>query len=347
VTSVTCPLCLTPLEGWDSLDRWHWDVNRQTYTKLKIPAGITGPQRINIERGSVIRCPNSYGFEPDVHYLPVDYGRFGPPVVLGFTGIAGAGKSQLLAAMVGEIERGGLREYGINTRPIDRSLHANFLEEKVRPLLSDGKVLPPTPPGITGFADAFLITTTSGPNRVITLFDVAGGDLTRMVHAKKYLDIADGLFFIVDPTQIESRGVGDITFNNVLDLLGDADRLPAKVSAAIVLSKADTVRFEDPVARWLRSGDSTVLDAAQFVRESEDVYAFLYGKEAEAWCRPYRDCARATFHVVSSTGGSSLREGTLGTYQQAIAPRRVLRPLVAMLAMTGVLTGPVAETVGI
>jgi hypothetical protein len=176
---------------------------------------------------------------------------------------------------------------------------------------------------------------------------VAGGDLADAAHTEKFLDIADGLFFIVDPGQIEPRGVGDITFSNALDLLKGTDRLPAQVSAAIVLNKADTVRFEDPVARWLRSDDSTALDAEEFISESADVYAFLYDKGAEAWCRPFHECARATLHVASATGGFSQQDSGTGEYPRGVTPRRVLRPLVAMLAMTGVLTGPEAERLGI
>jgi hypothetical protein len=120
---------------------------------------------------------------------------------------------------------------------------------------------------------------------------------------------------------------------------------PGQVSAAIVLNKADLLRFEDPIAFWLRSDEKT-LDAAEFIRESADVYAFLCDKGAGAWTRPYRECARATLHVASATGGSG-RESDGAVYPRGVTPRRVLRPLVAMLAMTGVLTGAEAERVGI
>jgi hypothetical protein len=87
-----------------------------------------------------------------------------------------------------------------------------------------------------------------------------------------------------------------------------------------------------------------VLDAGEFLRESADVYAFLYEKGAAAWTRPYHDCAKATLHVASPTGGAGQRGGV---YPRGVTPRRVLRPLVAMLAMTGVLTGSEAEKVGV
>ena len=113
-----------------------------------------------------------------------------------------------------------------------------------------------------------------------------------------------------------------------------------------MLNKGDLVRFEDPVTRWLRSGDGT-LDAEEFLSESRDVYAFLHKKGAAAWTLPYEVCRKATLHVVSPTGGVGQSEGEGGIYPRGVTPRRVLRPLIAMLAMTGVLTGPEAEKVGI
>ena len=59
------------------------------------------------------------------HYLPADYGRHGTPAVIAFIGKSQSGKSHLLTAMIAEIERGGLAEYGISSRAIDPGLHKN------------------------------------------------------------------------------------------------------------------------------------------------------------------------------------------------------------------------------
>lgn len=340
---VTCPICLTPIEDWDALRRWRWDKDQEVYKELNIPADITGPLRINMERGSAKRCPNPYRFNPDEHYLPADYGSFGPPVVLGFVGLTQSGKSHLLVAMV-DAMRTGLRQCGIDYRALDRALHNRFLDQRVRRLLENNEVLPGTQEGILTFADAFLMKQGNGQQRPVVLFDVAGGELTSEPEAKKFLEIADGLFFVVDPSQIETGKITDETFDNVLDLLKGADRLPSQVSAAIVLNKADLVRFEDPVTRWLRS-DSHALNAEEFFSESRDVYAFLHNKGAAAWTVPYEECAKATLHIASPTGGVGLGEGSV--FPRGVTPRRVLRPLIAMLAMTGVLTGAEAEKVGI
>lgn len=340
---VTCPICLTPIKDWDALKRWKWVDEQAAYVELNIPAEMSGAQRINMERGSAKRCPNPYQFKPAEHYLPADYGSFGPPVVLGFVGLTKSGKTHLLAAMVGAMQT-GLLEYGIDCRALDRSVHAWFLRDKVGRLIDRNEVLPGTQEGIVTFSDAFVMKQGDGQQRPVLLFDVAGGELTDMAQTeKKFLEIADGLFFIVDPSQIRTSGVGDETFNNVLDLLKDTGRLPGQVNAAIVLSKADLFRFEDPVTRWLRSGNGA-LDAEEFLHESRDVYAFL-NEKGPAWKLPYQVCAKATLHVVSPTGGVGEGEGSV--YPRGVTPRRVLRPLVAMLAMTGVLTGTEAEKVGI
>jgi hypothetical protein len=73
----------------------------------------------------------------------------------------------------------------------------------------------------------------------------------------------------------------------------------------------------------------------------------MHEKGALALARPYRLCDKATLHIASPTGGACDGEGDGSVYPRGVTPRRVLRPLVAMLAMTGVLTGPEAGRVGI
>ncbi len=343
---VICPICLHQIDDWEGLPHWRWDSVQNRYAEVKIPAGASRQLRARMQRGTMVRCPDPHQVMAGEHYLPADYGRFGPPVVLGFIGVTLSSKSHLLAAMVGEIERNGLRDYGISSRPIDHALHRKYLDDSVRPLLKENKVIPGTGEGVVTFADAFLISPEGGLDRPVALFDVAGADLISVTDTKQFLEVADGLIFVVDPGQMDSSGLGDDAFNTVLDLVKSTGRLPDEVSAAVVLSKADLVRFEDPVARWLRS-DTKVLDAAEFVSESADIYAFLYDKGAVAWTRPYRECARATLHAASPTGGPSQLVDGSWVFPRGVTPRRVLRPLVAMLAMTGVLTGPEAERVGI
>ena len=53
----------------------------------------------------------------------------------------------------------------------------------------------------------------------------------------------------------------------------------------------------------------------------------------------------STGRSPSATGGDGAEQNTV--YPRGVRPRRVIRPLAAMLAMTGVLTGPEADRVGI
>lgn len=343
---IICPVCLHEIYDWESLPRWRWDQFQNSYVELKIPPDAGTVYKARLLRGTHVRCPDPYHVMQGEHYLPADYGDFGPPVVLGFIGVTESGKTHLLTTMVGEIERGGLQEYGIGKRPLDHSLHKRFLDDWVRPLMTEGKVLPGTQEGVVTFTDGFVISPPGGRGQAVALFDVAGGELTKVDDTKQFLEIADGLIFVVDPARLDAGGLGDDTFNTVLDLVQATGRLPDQVSAAVVLNKADMMRFEDPVALWLRS-DRKALDAAESVRESADVYAFLHDRGAGAWTRPYRECARATLHVASPTGGADEQRSEGRVFPRGVTPRRVLRPLVAMLAMTGVLTGAEAERVGV
>jgi hypothetical protein len=342
---VICPMCLSELD-WCELPLWRWDSGQGEYVLIEVPEGAPRQLRAHLERGAMVRCPNRYNIMKGEHYLPADYGNYGPPVILGFIGLTKSGKSHLLSAMLGEIERGELDDYGIRTRPIDYRTHRRFLVERVYPLIREDKVLPRTDEGVVTFADAFLIAAGNGPERPVALFDVAGGELTNVDNTKHFLNVADGLIFVVDPAQLDVHGLGDDSFNTVLSVLRSAQLLPDQVSAAIVLNKADMVRFEDPINIWLRS-DSKRLDAEEIIRESADVYAYLENRGAEAYTRPYSECAKATLHVASPTGGAGPPEGEGGKYPRGVTPHRVLRPLVALLAMTGVLTGAEAEKVGI
>jgi Double-GTPase 2 len=344
-TFVVCPVCLSRLL-WTELPRYRWDKTSFSYVELKIPGNASPEQAARAERGARIRCPDPSRSTGE-HYLPVDYGRYGQPVVLGFVGASRSGKTHLLSAMIGEIEGGGLRTCGLTSRPIDEAMHHSFLAESVKPLLEDRKILPATAENIVSFADALLIGPAGGLERPVAFFDVAGGELGREQSsrdgAKSFLEVADGLVFVADPAELgRPARLGEDTFNTVLDLLRSARRLP-EVSAAVVVNKADLLRYYNPVSLWLRSG-MTGMNPELTLRESEDVFAYLDHRGAQSWTRPYEDCAKATLHVASATGGPA-QAGE--SYLRTVTPRRVLTPLVALLAMTGVLPGDAARQVGV
>jgi len=342
--SVICPLCLTEILDWDALGYWRYSNSIGDYEKLVIPQEISPAQRARFVRGAYVRCPAPQSGTTAVHYLPARYGRFGKPVLLGFVGLTGSGKSHLLASMISGV--GGLSDCGIVVEPLEPARHHWFLENSVVPLITQHKVLPSTRDDATAsMADAFIVRNSDGLERVVTLFDISGGDLVQTGSTAEFLWIADGLFFVIDPEHIKASNVGDDTFRNVLNVLRDRPKRP--VSAAIVLSKADLVRFEEPADRWLwpKEKESALLDSLEFLRESADVFSYLKEHGAGVLAEPYAVCDKATLHFTSPTGAAYT--GDDGFYPRGVTPRRVLRPLVAMLAMTGILTGPEAEKVGV
>lgn len=331
---VTCPICLSRI-NWGDMTPFRWDNTAKRYEELGDAdfADLSPEEEKRLMRSVSWRCPNLGAMQ--MHFLPDAYGKYGPPVVLGLVGASSSGKTHLLAAMVGEIMRGDLHRYGLTARPVDHYRHQEFVDKNVTPLLRDSVVLPPTEGQIISFADAFLIGQGSREPRPVALFDVSGEDLKKVTDTKRFLEIADGFIFVVDPDQIGERDVVDPTFEAVLNLVADAGRL-GSVSAAVVLNKADQCRFDDPVAFWLRCPPA-VFDQAASGQESADVYAYLHRRNARGCVRPVLDCGRATLHVASATGGRQAEGSDPKRYPRGVRPQRVLAPLLSVLAMTGVL----------
>jgi hypothetical protein len=341
-SALRCPMCLTEIPDWTALGYWRYAHG--DFEEIRIPRDANQVQRARYLHRAYVRCPAPQDDETAIHHLPARYGNFGRPVLLGFVGLTQSGKSHLLASMIGEISK--LSDYGIDVDPLDPAIHQRFLENAVNPLIARNEVLPGTPDdATTEIADAFIVKNRDGRERVVALFDVSGGDLAQTDQTREFLWIADGLFFVIDPEHIEGSKAGDATFSNVLNIVRDrANQEP--ISAAIILNKADKARFEEPVARWLRSGDGT-MDPTEFLRETADVYSYLAGHGATVLTRPYQACPKATLHIASPTGGSKEGDEKGSKYPRGVTPVRVLRPLAAMLAMTGVLTSPQAEMVGV
>jgi hypothetical protein len=351
--AVRCPICLDPFE-WSEDERFFTRTGDGRWQEVDL-SRITDPLKYEERvRNAYRRCPNPSG-DTSTHYLPAAYLRYEPPLVIGVVGRTDSGKTHLLAAMVGEIERGGLRPFGLTTKAVDAQLHERFLSDNVRPLLDRNQELEHTvqrdDKDDVELADALLFVG-GGRTRPVALFDVAGGDLQRGGRSTQFLAAVDGLIFVVDPTRAmsglaggasqQASVTGDPTFAVMLDRLPrPAARLG--VPAVVVITKADRLRFEPPADRWLRAAfPDGRIDPDRIRRESRDAYAFLHAHGAHAWLRPFADCQRCTLHFASATGGSPRG----GMFPWGVRPRRVLEPLVALLAMTGVLDGPGADQVG-
>jgi hypothetical protein len=342
-----CPICVDVFD-WTDDDLYAYSDGK--YVPLQIPPAADPRRRQDLLKDAYRKCPNP-SEDMARHYLPVEYGSYRDPLVIGLVGASGSGKTHLLAAMIAEIERGGLLPFDLTVGPVDAGRHQDYLRDNVQPLLATGTKLPRTVEGkADDFADALLISSPSG-TWPVTFFDVSGEDLMSG-RTTRFLAGTGGLIFVVD-TDVLPGGAGsqpladtghlaDRTFRAVLSRLRKPDERLLTIPAAIAITKADRLRFEPPVDWWLGRGGNGQVDPRQLAAECRAAYAFLYQRGALAWLQPFHDCQRCTLHFVSATGGEP-RDGVL---LRGFRPRRVLGPLLALLAMTGVLTGPDFGEVG-
>jgi hypothetical protein len=120
--------------------------------------------------------------------------------------------------------------------------------------------------------------------------------------------------------------------------------------ASIALTKADRLRFEDPIDYWLRQ--PVDLTPSAVWAESRDIFAYLRSRGGDSWLRPLLTCRTTTLHAVSATGGSSIPdpetdgdEVRKDIFPRGVAPQRVLGPLAVLLAMLGTLPIPLSSSV--
>jgi hypothetical protein len=349
---VRCPTCLDEF-AWDRrtvvVDR-----DRPGMATLDLDTIRDPLKRAEALVGSEVKCENPSGDFPDAHYLPVDYVRLGKPLVIGFVGTADTGKSTLLAAMVHELTRNGLAQHRLEVEILDREKHRKFKRSHIDPLFEDSVALDATKGFESGveFVAAFRIG--SGQKwRPVVFFDV-GGESLKEPKGKdaRFLLAVEALIFVVDPRQIQRNRVNagrpeaDETFAAVLERITPIRREQGLdgITAAVVVAKADELRFNPVVGKWLGRDGSGPLDPDLVREESRDVYSYLFQQGAEPWLGPVEKSARCTLHFVSATGSKASDADR--RYPRGLRPRRVLEPLTAILAMTGAITTPAAERIG-
>jgi len=351
VKTVRCPVCVDVI-GWPPPQ--YYENHGGDYRPLDLDAVAGADKRADMLRSAWFRCPNP-SQDTKEHHLPAALASYGEGLVIGIIGATRSGKSHLLAAMMYEIDRLGLQPHGLSAAPLDATGHNRYFRDLVRPFVTQGQQLGRTDPqeSVSSYTDSLLVTSSTG-TKPVTFFDVAGGDLQQSGRTTRFLAGAGALLFVVNPSmalgaqtaddpspEAGERAPNDKAFATVLSRL----RHPASprfldIPAAVVVTKSDRLRFESPVDTWLRMRSESTVDAVLIRAESRDVYAFLRHHGADAWLAPFHECRKCTLHFVSATGG----EARGGRYQRGVRPTRVLAPLVALLAMTGVLAG--GEEVG-
>lgn len=340
-----CPYCLE-LVSFDERQLFVRD-DRQQYAPLDLSRQTSALRRSDALRSAYQRCRNTHEVPP--HYIPVPYLTNGDPLTVAMVGDSATGKTHLLTQMIAEITDGGLERYGVSWQSVNPQDHDLFMNERVHRLRS-GEMLDHTAStSFASFTEALLLSGPDGTTRPIAFFDLGGEDLKRTDALLRFMLGVDALIFVVDPLravalpQLDelrtelgltlSRG-GDPAFQTVLD------RLPRTgpyhgVAACVVINKCDLLRFEPPVDRWLTEPAPTQVSAARFREESRDAYAFLGHHAGPAWVRPFDSVLRCTLHFASATG----RHDQQGAFVHGTSPRRVLQPLVSVLAMCGLLAG--------
>ncbi|MGW6912655.1 hypothetical protein ACWGB8_02350 [Kitasatospora sp. NPDC054939] len=343
---VLCPYCLEHLR-FDPGALYAPDAVQElqpyTYTEQQSSRLVADELR-----GAFQLCPGNQATPP--HHIPVPYLTNGRPLTVAMIGQSNTGKSHLLTQMIAEIADDRLKPYGVSWQSVNPEQHATFLNDRVVPL-RDGNVIAHTA-GLGNsesarFVESLLITDARGRVRPLAFFDLAGEDLLRTDALLRFLLGIDALVFVVDPTlamplpQLDeirtALGLhvnrdGDPAFATALD------RIPRTgpyltVPSAVVIAKADLLRSEPPVDRWLTEPGTVPLSRRRLYEESRDVYALLHRHAGKAWLRPFDTALHCTMHIASATGGR--QEDS--RYPRGVRAQRVLEPLISLLAMHGII----------
>ncbi|WP_435973530.1 hypothetical protein [Streptomyces sp. Qhu_M48] len=355
-----CPHCLLPVE-YDERLLVTIDAKGN-----RIPLDLTAERRpghvADALRKAYHLCPHTVDGD-EGHELPVPYLVNGEPLSIALVGSSSVGKTHLLAAMLGEVELGGLEPYGLKCLPLNPEAHRTYLRERVQSL-QQGRQL-----GRTGqqtfarFADGLLVSAGGATPRPVVFFDLAGEDLAQDSEVGRFLMGVDAFVFVLDPLRsirlssldpireqsgVRRRDLGDEAFATVLNRIPRQRGGLVAAPAALAVNKSDLVRFEPVVDRWLGRALPGRHDPAALRAESRDAYAFLAHRAGPAWLKPFDDCADCTLHFVAATGGQARGD----RFPHGARPRRVLAPLLSLFAMCGLLpgaepAGPAGPTEGI
>lgn len=337
---------------------WLYDDAERQYELIDI-SGLNPAKQAATRRDGYHQCPNPSGDAPE-HYLPASYATYDDPLVVGLIGAPESGKTHLLTAMIREAYAGGLAHYGLTVSALDFLRHQEFRTKFIE-RFEKGLQLPGTDTKVLEYADWLLLRGSDGLARPVTFFDVAGEDLQSAASSGqggRFLIGADALIFAhaaEDPLDLEERAnvqrnsltpgenkAFTLALERVRAVRAEAETVAIPV--AVALTKADRLRYVSVADKWLRRGVERVLDASLIRAESRDTFAYMYQQGAIASLAPFQVFSRCTLHFVSASGG----DVSLGKseFPRGVRPMRVIQPLVAILAMVGVIKAPEAGKVG-
>ncbi|WP_018500884.1 hypothetical protein [Parafrankia discariae] len=360
MSEVRCPICLYVFEEWpDAYEGEFHEYNAEQEKYEPVDENLLrrfreedqDPQRRRFQAWlatKYVKCPNPYKDQP--HYLFYPYGWYGEPFMIGMVGATGVGKSHLLAAMIGQlVNQRGLDDLGLSVTVADPRRHQDYVTKQVDPLLVDSKVLAATqtPDQPVEFIDAVIVSNLrTGRDRLVTFYDISGESFVRNKRSADFVNAAGALVFVVDPHHSglvgDRQKLEDEAFNAVLGQLKLVGRKNLNtglydVNAAVVVNKADVLRFQPPVQDWYRKERLREwVNLDDIHDESSFAYALLYSRDATAWLAPVRECQRATLHFASATGAEKALDGS-GSFRRRVQPNRVLEVLVAVFAMGGII----------
>lgn len=334
---IRCPICLNPLR-WDTAPAVRVGQDGQPQPLSRHADVLMGQEE---ELDAYRECAGG----GSTHLLPYRYGDYGSPVVIGVIAGGLAGKTHLLAAMIGTLIReAGLGRLQLRLDPLDFRIHAQYEQAVIRPFLQERRVLPITRRGQVEFTDALRVhNPATGRSHAIAFFDV-GGEQLQNYRENTFLSAVNALLFVVDAAQLTARrrdraGPADPVFDSVLDRLGRVHGYSrsgfVSLPAAVVVAKADLLRFlgEQDLDHWLGQPEDEEFDLSTMEQESEDVFRLLHRK-GKSYLTPATKCLRSTLHFASAAGVAP--EGDRFP-ELGFGPRRTLKPLLALFDSLGIL----------
>ncbi|MGI5239555.1 hypothetical protein [Dactylosporangium sp. CA-139066] len=348
---VMCPICLQWVH-WSKAQRVELDVETQQRRPFR-PRGADETREAFAERrlGAQRACTLMRDGVATTHYLPDRYGDYGDPIVIGLVGHRAAGKTLLLAAMVEALRSSlDLAELGLRVERLDEAIEHNYMTRFVEPFCHRREQLPLTQ--ISPIAFSYVAKVYSAHAKrdfAVAFFDVAGEQLRRRRSGDRFLDTSflsavSALLFVVDPEKAlptvlgePATVYGDPAFNAVLDRLvevrGESGTQFLPIPAAMVVAKSDLLAARrSEVEGWLSRDDTANLYTV--AEESEEVYEFLATNGAERFLSPVNRVSDVSLHFASAAGVAPV-DGHFPA--EGFGPKRVLRPLLSLFAMTGVI----------